>query len=240
MNTTSLLPPPRADRSAERRAHLAARWSAGGAALSGVGGLAALVAGLTGHGATSTVTHPALSLTHTLPHHQVAVMLGVAGLLIAVGLLLQGALARAVGRGDARPGLTSPRLALVVAAPLLAAVALAAACDANPLAFLGYLPSVGVGSLFSAEMRASWSTLPWLPMIAQLTVIATAVVSVVTSIRVADALRGDAPRPRWQQPASAARGGPTAVAAAVAIPLLYAFTRIAWVLGWQIGFDADA
>src|SRR5690606_14658002 len=39
---------------------------------------------------------------------------------------------------------------------------------------------------------------------------------------------------------AAARWGRIAVGAAIAVPLLYAFTRIAWVLGWSIGFDMDA
>lgn len=243
MTTTSLASSPRADRDTAdlaARSHRATRWTTAGALLSGIGGIVALAAGLTGHGATSTTAQPALSLTHTLPHEQVALMLGVAGLMVAVGLALLGALARAVGRGGARPGTTAPRVALVVLTPLLAIVALAAACDANPLAFLGYLPTVGIGSLFSAEMREAWGTMPWLPMLGQLTVAAVAMVSVVAAIRVADTLRGHGPRPAWQQPAAAARWGRTAVAAAVAIPMLYAFTRIAWVLGWSIGFDADA
>ncbi len=39
----------------------------------------------------------------------------------------------------------------------------------------------------------------------------------------------------WQAPSSAARWGRIAVYVAMAVPILYAFTRYAWALGWPLG-----
>jgi len=242
MDTTEIARTPELDHRPElpARTRRAIPWTTAAAAAAGAGGAAALAAGLTGHGATSSAAHPAISLLHALPHAQVAVLLGAAGLLVALGMLLLGRLARVVGRGEAPAGLSTPRMVLAAVVPLLAVLALASTCDANPLAFAGYLPLASIGSLFSAEMRESWATLPWLQMLAQLTVAATAIMTVAASLRAVDTLRGPAPTPAWQRPAAAARWGRTAVAAAVAIPLLYAVTRFAWVLGWPVGFDAEA
>lgn len=215
-------------------------WTSAGAAVAAAGGLAALVAGLTGHGATSSEHFPSLSLTMSLPPAQVALLLGAAGLLVSLGLLALGALSRSVGRGGARAGVTAGRAVALVAVPLVAIVALGATCDANPLAFAGYLPAVVVGSLFSAHMREVLLSTPWPQLLAELTVIGTTVVTVVAALRVLDALRGHEPQPRWQRPVSAARWGRTATAVAVVVPLLYAFTRIVWALGWPLGFDAEA
>ncbi|WP_454293787.1 hypothetical protein [Salana multivorans] len=243
MNTMTASPADRPVRHGDElsaRAARARRWTTAGAFLAGAGSLAALVAGLTGNGATSSLANPALSLTYSVPPERVALALGIAAALVCGGLVVLGALARAVGRGSAPAGLTPARVALAVVVPLLAILALAATCDANPLALAGYLPAVLVGSLFSAELREGLAAVPWPQLLAQLAVIGTTIVTVVAALHVLDTLRGDMPRPRWQQPPSAARWGRVAVVVAVVVPLLYATTRIAWVLGWPIGFDAEA
>lgn len=223
-----------------RRVRRADRWSLGGGLLAGVGALTCLVAGLNGHGTTASDESPTLSLTMTLPPAHVSLLLAAAGAMVCAGLLALRGLTRAVGRGTAATGHTPWRTAAVVAVPFVAVVALATVCDANPLAFLGYLPMVLVGSLFSPEMREVLVSVAWPQMLAELVVAGTAVVAVLAALRVQDALRGRNERPRWQQPAAATRWGRTAVAIATAVPLLYAATRILWALGVPVGFDADA
>lgn len=236
MDIADVTTPPTTYPSLAVRVRRAARWTTLGALLAGVGGATALVAGLTGHGATSSEAHPSITPTMGLPYPLVAVLLGAAGLLVALGLVRLRALVGAIGRdGTDRRG--PAQTITAVGAAGVAALALAAVCDANPLALTGYLPAMLVMAPFSEEMRLALASVPWPPMLAELAVVGTTAVVVLGAVTALDALRGDAPRPRWQQPAAAARWGRTAVGVAVAAPLLYAVTRVAWVLGWPIGFD---
>jgi hypothetical protein len=216
------------------------RWTTAGAALAAAGGLGALIAGLTGHGTTSSEAYPSLSLTMGMPVAQVSLLLAAAAALVCAGLLALGAIARAVGRGRAAAGSSRARTALAIAVPVIAIAALVSTCDANPLALAGYLPAVLIGSLFSSHWREVLVSLPTAELGSQLAVAGVAVVAIIATLRALDALRGGASLPRWQQPAAAARWGRTAVAVAVAVPLLYAATRIMWVLGFPLGFDVEA
>lgn len=222
------------------RVRRATRWTTAGAVAAATGGLGTLIAGLTGHGTTSSETYPSSSLTMGLPAAQVSLLLAAAAALVCAGLLALGAIARAGGRQPARAGGSVARATLVIGTPAVGVGALAATCDANPLAFVGYLPAVLIGSMFSAQWREILASIPAVELGSQLAVTGVAIVTIVATIHAVDAQRGTASLPRWQQPAAAARWGRTAVAVAVAVPLLYAATRIAWVLGFPLGFDVEA
>src|SRR5690606_15675550 len=98
MDIAAVTTPPTTDPSLAVRVRRAARWTTLGALLAGVGGATALVAGLTGHGATSSEAHPSITPTMGLPYPLVAVLLGAAGLLVALGLVRLRALVGAIGR----------------------------------------------------------------------------------------------------------------------------------------------
>jgi hypothetical protein len=242
MDTTEITSSRRAHPGADlpERLRRSTRWTTVGAALAAAGGLGALIAGLTGHGTTSSEAYPSVSLTMGLPVAHVSLLLAAAAALVSAGLLALGAIARAVGRGRAPAGRTPARTVLAVGIPAIAVGALMTTCDANPLALAGYLPAVLIGSVFSAHWREILVSMPAVELGSQLVLAAVVIVAVVATLRAVDALRGHEPLPDWQQPAAAARWGRTAVAVAVAIPLLYAVTRILWVLGFPIGFDAEA
>src|SRR5690606_41973698 len=133
--------PPTTDPSLAVRVRRAARWTTLGALLAGVGGATALVAGLTGHGATSSEAHPSITPTMGLPYPLVAVLLGAAGLLVALGLVRLRALVGAIGRaGTDRPGPAQTITAGGAAG--VAARAPAAGWQAHPPAPPGSLPAV--------------------------------------------------------------------------------------------------
>ena len=73
--------------------------------------------------------------------------------------------------------MTGARTVLAITVPLLAILALGAVCDANPLAFAGYIPFMAVGAAFSAELRQTLATVPWPEMLSQLAVIGATIVT---------------------------------------------------------------
>src|SRR5690606_3008548 len=126
---TDVTTPPTTDPSLAVRVRRAARWTTLGALLAGVGGATALVAGLTGHVATSREAHPSITPTMGLPYPLVAVLRGAAGLLVSLGLVRLRALVGAIGRdGTVRRG--PAQTSTAVGAAGVAALALAAVCGA--------------------------------------------------------------------------------------------------------------
>jgi len=170
------------------------------------------------------------------PQTGAAVVTALAGL----GVLLAAALPiLPAGPG---PDGTLRRLAAVLAAGLGLVLAVALP-DFRLLAALGYLPIIGVMALSGSVPEGNSTIWSW-PIInmAVLTVagLSWVAAAVVGHRRDAGAclrcgrVRGRA-GPAWATPHGAARWGRWATAVAVAVPVGYAITRLAWALGIPLG-----
>lgn len=167
---------------------------------------------------------------------------------VAVLALTGAALAAWTWRGGrSRPVARGVRLATCAAVGLVLAGAVALV-DASILARLGYLPVTAIMAPFDAELRAAFAEFLTPGVLLQLAVLAGAGLLAASTTRFARRAVGacescgrrhDGPDPAWTTPASAARWGRVAALVAAAIPLFYAVTRIAWVLGIPLGFSAD-
>lgn len=202
------------------------RWTGVAAVAAALGALTAAAVALTAGDARVVAGGPGVGLAEGWPTAALAWSLAVESAVVCVGLLRLRTAPDARGRTAVGDGVA-----------VVAVLALVLACDAMPLAAAGYLPLLLVGSLFSADLREGLLTIGDTPIPAQLAVVTVAVLTVVAAVlALADRDRA----PAWLRPSAAARWGKVAVAVAVAVPALYAGSRIAWVLGWSVGFDRDA
>lgn len=224
MDTTTLSARSATHDDRRRRSH---RWTGIGAVAAALGALTAAAVALTAGGRPVVTGGPGVGLAEGWPTAALAWSLAVAAAVVCAGLLwLRQAAADARGRTGVAVGVAA-----------IAVIALVVTCDAMPLAAAGYLPLLLVGSLFSAELREGLMTLVDAQVPTQLAVVTVVVLSVVAALLSTDTRRA---APAWLRPQTAARWGRVAVIVAVVVPALYAGSRIAWVLGWSVGFERDA
>lgn len=221
------------------RAQRALRWTMAGAALAALGTAATLRAALTG-GVEIVSSGPGQAVLAGAPPVPTAWALTTAGAVVTAGLIWLAERVRAVADGRVAPGWTRPRVGVAAATLLVATAVLATVCDAMLLAVAGYLPMLLIGSIFSPEMREGLALVAQPTVLLQLGVVTATLVTFGAVLAALDSLRGGAALAGWLQPGRAARWGRVAAWVAVAVPVLYAFTRVAWVLGWPIGFDVAA
>ncbi|MFC8731436.1 hypothetical protein ACFT5B_03120 [Luteimicrobium sp. NPDC057192] len=135
----------------------------------------------------------------------------------------------------------------VLAAGGVVLAGVVALTDLTVLARLGYLPVLLILAPFDAEFRDALlhkmvtgaSTFQTVALVGG-ALLAVALVRFDRAARAACASCGrhaDGRDPAWTTPAAAARWGRRVTFAAAAVPLVYAVTRIAWVLGISLGFD---
>jgi hypothetical protein len=156
---------------------------------------------------------------------------------VALGCLTGVAVAGLVARrsGGPRP---SPLTRPLVAFAALAAVTLTVVVpDQRVLTAVGYLPIVVVGAPWDfppADYADAW---PW-PVQNQVILMLGGVLWAATAV-VALRRGGAGPAPRWTTPESARRWGRWATGVAVAVPLLYALDRLAWLAGINLGVSDE-
>jgi hypothetical protein len=181
-----------------------------------VSGLLAPIAGQLGPGVSWTVV----------------IIAGIPAALMGVAMLL---------------GVRVLRSLLITAGALLSGVLLLLMTDINLLILLGYIP-MGVVKLFSGDERGQAILLGW----AQWTVVhqllcliggflwlaATAGYARRSGDVCLECGRADRPE-GWTSPANAARWGRIAVYVAMLVPIIYAVTRYAWVLGIPLGISME-
>jgi hypothetical protein len=151
------------------------------------------------------------------------------------------AMLRGVGSRALRP-------LFITAGALLAGVLLLLMTDLNLLVLLGYIPYAVLGLFTGAEIGqdylkswTQWATIhPLLCLIGGFLWLGA---TVCYGRRSAGAClycgRRDGPE-GWTSPEQAARWGRMAVFVSLAAPVLYAFTRFAWALGFPLGMSAEA
>lgn len=142
--------------------------------------------------------------------------------------------ATALGLTTLRPGRAGPAGWVLVTLGIVVAVAIS---DVRALAFLGYLPMLlfAVAGIGPAAGHLDWSLVTDAAAALGHAVGGVAIAVTGTQVlRRSVALAGG--RPTWR---GWARWGPLAVAVAVAVPLLYAATRIAWALDVPLGVSRE-
>jgi hypothetical protein len=217
-----------------------ARWTSAATAVSGIAFLASAMAALTGGVTVAGAGGPGVALAADADPRQLGWVLAAASALVAIAMAWLRRQVRGVADGTVAAGWTRARAGAAVASAVVAVTVLASVCGAMLLAVAGYLPMLLVGALFSADLRDGLAMVAEPAVLAQVAVVAVALTTVVAALAALDALRGSQPLPGRLQPAAAARWGRTAATVAIVVPLLYAFTRVVWVLGWPLGIDVDA
>lgn len=149
------------------------------------------------------------------------------------------------GRGTRVP--RAVRAGTVVAAVLVLAGTVTFV-DASILAQLGYLPVIMVMAPFDAELRQVFIDSLSDGAVLQATSLAAAALLAATTVRFVRRAGAACPScgrrhegrdPGWTAPAAAARWGAVAAWVAAVIPVTYASTRIAWVLGISLGASPE-
>lgn len=217
-----------------------ARWTSAATAVSGIAFLASGTAALTDGVTVAGAGGPGVALAADADPQQLGWVLAAAAALVAIAMAWLRRQVRGVADGTAAAGWSRARVGAAVASAVVAVTVLASVCGAMLLAVAGYLPMLLVGALFSADLRDGLAMIAEPAVLAQIGVVAFALTTVVAALAALDALRGRQPLPGRLQPAAAARWGRTAATVAIVVPLLYAFTRVVWVLGWPLGIDVDA
>ena len=162
---------------------------------------------------------------------------------VIAGLGLAGApVALAMARSRQREAV---RRSLLVAASGTAVLLLVVVPDRRLVLSAAYAPIILLRSRFHWSLAGSEhhptgatlvfrnGTIPW-PVSNQLLLVAGGLLWAGTAVAYAD--HGDVP-PGWTTPEAAAQWGQWAVAAAVAVPLVFAVTRWAWALGIPLGIS---
>ncbi|GMA23040.1 hypothetical protein GCM10025864_07990 [Luteimicrobium album] len=170
------------------------------------------------------------------------------GVLAVVGALVATASLRLPGLPGAV--VTRRTRAAVLAAGGAVLAGVVASTDLTVLARLGYLPAMLILAPFDDDFRDALlhKTVTGVSVFQTAVLVGGALlaVAVVRFDRAARAARAacascgrhdDGRDPAWTTPASAARWGRRVTVAAAAVPLVYAATRLAWVLGISLGFD---
>lgn len=148
------------------------------------------------------------------------------------------------GRGGTVPRAARVATAVGAVAVLAGAVTLV---DASILAQLGYLPITLIVAPFDAGLRQTFLDSLTFGGALQVAALAGAALLAAATVRFVRRTRRacqscgrnhDRRDPAWTAPAAAARWGKVAAWIAAAIPVVYAATRIAWVLGIPLGVPA--
>ena len=160
----------------------------------------------------------------------------VVAVLCLAGVAVAGLVARwspPPARPPARP-LTRP----LVAFAALAAVTLTVVVpDQRVLTAVGYLPIVVAGAPWDFPPVSYAEAWPW-PVQNQVILMLGGVLWAATAV-VAARRGGEEPAGRWTAPESARRWGRWATGVAVAVPLLYALDRLAWLAGVNLGVSDE-
>ncbi len=156
-----------------------------------------------------------------------------------VGALVALAMVRAWGRGFLR-------VALLAFAWVAAAVLTVVITDYRVLVAVAYAPLFLFGAPFHWPPVSYLDAVPW-PVLNQVVCMAGGVVWAGTAISYQRRTGGacwycgrTASDAGWATPSQARRWGRWAVCAGVIIPLVYALTRYAWLLGIPLGITEDA
>ncbi len=146
------------------------------------------------------------------------------------GVLVATAVAALIMVGDARP--TAPlRTALLGFGWLVAGALLVIVPEVNLLALVGYAPVLIVGAPFGFPPGVDYSAAFSWPLLNQAFAVLGGFLVAGTVLAWQRRTRARTAEPAWATPPAAARWGRWAVYVAVAIPLIYAVTRYAWLLG---------
>lgn len=163
----------------------------------------------------------------------------VIAILALVGFLAALAMVRTHGRGLLRTALLA--FAWVAAVALTVGIT-----DYRVLMAVAYAPLFIIGAPFGWPSVSYQNAIPW-PVLNQVVCMVGGLFWAGTALsyqrRSADACvhcGRSASANGWATPASALRWGRWAVAVAVVIPLVYALTRYAWLLGIPLGITEDA
>jgi hypothetical protein len=130
------------------------------------------------------------------------------------------------------------RVALLALAWTAAVALLVVVPDARALVAVAYAPVVLLGAPFGWPPGDYRNAIPW-PVLNQFVCIAGGVAWAATALAYQRAGRLPGEGGQWTRPEAAARWGRWAVAVAVVLPLVYAFTRYAWSLGIPLGIDEE-
>ncbi len=161
---------------------------------------------------------------------------GVTAAVVAVVCLTGVAVAGLVARRSGDP-LTRPLTRPLVAFAALAAVTLTVVVpDQRVLTAVGYLPIVVVGAPWDFPPVSYAEAWPW-PVQNQVILMLGGVLWAATAVVAARG--GGGATGRWTSPQSARRWGRWATAVAVAVPLLYALDRLAWLAGINLGVSDE-
>lgn len=217
------------------RRHRAQRWTTACATAWGLAASGAAILTTAG-GLTTAATGPGTALVSGAPPRALSLGLALLAALASVVLLRLRHRLRVVD--DTATSWSRGDVATATGLVLLVGLTIASVCDATPLAAIGYLPLI-VAALVSPDTAPVASGMAQ-AILLQLAVVGLTVTSVVAAARSLDALRGRGPLPRWLRRPATVRWGRVAVVIAMAAPLAYAATRVAWALGWTIGIDAQA
>jgi len=216
------------------------RWTSAATAVGGIATLATGAAALNGGITVAGAGGPGVAIAASADPQLLAWVLAAAAALVTIAMAWLRSQVRGVANGRAAAGWSRTRTGAAVASAVVAVAVLATVCGALLLAVAGYLPMLLVGALFSPDLREGLAMIAEPAVLAQIGVVVFALSTVVPALAALDALRGNRPLPDRLQPASAARWGRMAATVAIVVPLLYAFTRVVWVLGWPLGIDIDA
>jgi hypothetical protein len=157
---------------------------------------------------------------------------------VAVLCLAGVAVAGLVARRAAGP-LTRPLTRPLVAFAALAAVTLTVVVpDQRILTAIGYLPIVVVGAPWDFPPVSYADAWPW-PVQNQVILMLGGVLWAATAVVAARRGGGEGAAGRWTTPESARRWGRWATGVAVAVPLLYALDRLAWLAGVNLGVSDE-
>ncbi|MHB1134084.1 MAG: hypothetical protein ACYC4L_17080 [Chloroflexota bacterium] len=155
-----------------------------------------------------------------------------------VGALVALAMVRTWGRGFLR-------VALLAFASVAALVLTLVITDYRVLVAVAYTPLFLFGAPFHWPQVSYLDAVPW-PVLNQVVCMAGGIVWAGTAISYQSRTGGAcmycgriASDTGWATPSSAARWGRWAVCAAVSVPLVYALTRYAWLLGIPLGITED-
>lgn len=131
--------------------------------------------------------------------------------------------------------------ALITAAWCVASTLLLGVPDARVVAVLAYTPAFVIGAPFGWPLVDLADVMPW-PVVNQLLCVPGGVVWGLTALVATRRARETCAAcgrggsvPRWISPSTLAHWGTRATWVAVAVPLLYAVTRLAWAAGFPLG-----
>lgn len=227
MTTTITSAPPRDTRTRlDPAAPLAAAWLGGW-------GVLALLSALTGAGYPFGTNDPhggdAAGLLQLLPD--------AVGPPLFAAVLLTGAVAALAMTGPARRQSRPVRLLITGYASTVALALAVVVPGMRVLALLGYAPMLIIGAPFGWPSVDYADVFTW-PLFARLAALAGGMLLAGALLRWRRRI-ADGSAPGWTAPAAAARWGRWATWTAAVVPVLYAFTRFAWLAGVPLGMSRE-